>query len=230
MAKRIAIVQSNYIPWKGYFDLIRSVDEFVLFDEAQYTRQDWRNRNKIKTAQGARWLTVPVKGHGQLSQSIAETVVSDANWARTHWQVISHNYHKSPFLARYRDVFESAYLDCTEDRLSRINYRFLKILCGLLEIGTKISWSSQYTLTEGKTARLVSLCLQAGATEYLSGPSARDYIDSDQFAAAGIALRYVDYSGYPVHPQLFPPFDHAVSIIDLLFNTGPDALRYMKVL
>ena len=227
MAKRVAILQSNYIPWKGYFDLIRGVDEFILFDNVQYTRQDWRNRNKIKTPNGTRWLTVPV--HGRFGQTIEETIVSNPIWARTHWQVISHNYRAAPFLSRYREVFEPAYLDCAEDHLSQINLRFLKIICGLLDIQTKISWSTEYTLIEGKTSRLVSLCQQAGATEYLSGPAARDYIEPEQFEAAGIALRYVDYSGYPEYPQLFPPFDHAVTILDLLFNTGPDALRYMKV-
>jgi hypothetical protein len=228
MAKRIAILQSNYIPWKGYFDLIRAVDEFVLFDDVQYTRQDWRNRNRIKTPRGAQWLTVPVKG--KFGQTIAETVVADPQWARQHWRVIADNYRGAPFLARYREAFETTYLDCREEFLTRINHRFLTMICGLLDIRAKISRSADYLLGEGKTQRLVSLCRQAGATEYLSGPAAKDYLQPELFAAAGIGLRYVDYCGYPEYPQLYPPFEHEVSIVDLLFNMGPDALRYLKAL
>jgi hypothetical protein len=228
MAKRIAILQSNYIPWKGYFDLIRAVDEFILFDGVQYTRQDWRNRNRIKTPRGARWLTVPVKG--RFGQTIAETAVGDPDWARKHWRVIEQNYREAPFFARYSEAFETAYLDCREDRLSRINHHFLTIICGFLDIPTQISRSADYHLGEGKTQRLVSLCRQAGATEYLSGPAAKDYLEPGLFAEAGIGLRYVDYHGYPEYPQLFPPFEHEVSMVDLLFNAGPDAPRYLKAL
>jgi hypothetical protein len=228
MAKRIAILQSNYIPWKGYFDLIRAVDEFVLFDDVQYTRQDWRNRNRIKTPRGPQWLTVPVKG--RFGQTIAETVVAGPQWTRQHWRVIADNYREAPFLARYREAFETAYLDCREEFLSRINHRFLTMICGLLDIRTKISRSADYILGEGRTQRLVSLCRQAGATEYLSGPAAKDYLQPELFAAAGIGLRYVDYRGYPEYPQLYPPFEHEVSIVDLLFNTGPDARCYLKAL
>ncbi|MGD0464558.1 MAG: WbqC family protein [Tepidisphaeraceae bacterium] len=230
MAKRIAILQSSYIPWKGYFDLIRAVDEFILFDDVQYTRQDWRNRNIVKTPRGAQWLTVPVKGKGKFGQTIEETLVSDPHWARRHWQVIAHNYRGAPFFAQYRPAFETAYLECREERLSRINHRFLTLICSLLNIRTKISWSRDYVVSEGKTQRLVELCRQAGATEYLSGPAARDYIQPELFAEGGIGLRYVDYDGYPEYPQLFPPFEHKVSVVDLLFNTGPDALRHMKAL
>lgn len=227
MVKSVAIVQSNYIPWKGYFDLIRSVDEFILFDDMQYTRRDWRNRNRIKTSNGPQWLTIPVQVKGKYYQKIKDTEVSDPNWNHRHWHAISHNYAKAPYFADYKDKFEELYL-IQDIWLSKINYHFISSICDILGIGTNITWSMDYQIDEGKTERLVSLCQQAGATHYISGPSARDYIDPTLFNMAGIELEYIDYSGYPEYEQLFPPFEHGVSVIDLLFNTGPDTLKYMK--
>lgn len=226
--KRVAVVQSNYIPWKGYFDLINLVDEFILFDDARYTRRDWRNRNRIKTQHGPAWLTLPVRVKGgYFVQKIKDTVISDPNWNHLHWETIVHSYSKARHFQTFRDQFEELYLGVDSEFLSCINYRFLAAICGMLGIRTKISWSMDYSLVDGKTERLLHLCRQAGATEYVSGPSAKAYLDEQLFRAAGIAVRYIDYAGYPEHGQLFPPFEHAVSIIDLLFNEGPDSTRYM---
>jgi hypothetical protein len=225
--KVVAIVQSNYIPWKGYFDLIASADELILFDDMQYTRRDWRNRNKIKTPQGPQWLTIPVQVKGMYHQRIDATRVADKDWASRHWQSIQHSYARAPHFARYKALFEELYLGQDEAFLSRINYHFLTAICSLLGIPARITWSTDYESSEGKTERLVHLCRQAGATHYLSGPSARDYIDAELFRQAGIVLCFSKYSGYPEYPQLYPPFDHAVSVIDLLFNTGPEAPRYL---
>ncbi|HEX3559061.1 MAG TPA: WbqC family protein [Pyrinomonadaceae bacterium] len=224
----MAIVQSNYIPWKGYFDLINLVDEFILFDDMQYTRRDWRNRNVIKSPNGLTWLTIPVQVKGKYFQKIKDTVISDPEWNRNHWKSIVHGYNKARYFSAYREPFEDLYLGIDESFLSRINYRFLTLICRLLGIETKISWSMDYHLAEGKTERLVDLCKRAGAQEYISGPAAGDYIDESLFRREGIALRYMDYSGYPEYDQLFPPFEHGVSILDLIFNEGPDATRYMK--
>ena len=128
----------------------------------------------------------------------------------------------------YKDVFESLYLNYQGNYLSQINYKFIINICKILGINTKISWSMDYTITEGKTDRLVSLCKQAGATEYISGPSAKEYIDDKLFQQANITLSYIDYSNYPEHHQLFPSFEHSVSIIDLLFNEGYNSTKYMK--
>ena len=228
MSKTVAILQSNYIPWKGYFDMINLVDEFILFDDMQYTRRDWRNRNRIKTPQGPAWLTIPVEVKGRYFQAIKDTVVSDPAWAATHWKSLVHNYSRAPFFRQFSETIEELYISCTETSLSRINHRFLTAICGLLGIETSITWSMDYRLAEGKTERLVDLCVQAKATSYLSGPAARDYIDPALFERAGIELQYADYSGYPEYPQLFPPFEHSVTVLDLLFNTGPDAPRFMK--
>jgi WbqC-like protein family len=227
--KKVAIVQSNYIPWKGYFDLINIVDEFILFDEMQYTRRDWRNRNIIKTAAGLKWLTIPVAVKGNFFQKIKDTTVSDSRWARKHWETIVHNYSKAKHFSLYREVFAELYASCAQEKfLSRINYLFLSAICKILNIDTAISSSEDYVSSDGKTERLVSLCKQAGATTYISGPAARDYLDEALFDRENIALQYMDYSSYPEYGQLSPPFEHRVSIIDLIFNEGPEATNYMK--
>jgi hypothetical protein len=227
--KRVAIVQSNYIPWKGYFDLINSVDEFILFDDAQYTRRDWRNRNKIKTPHGPAWLTIPVAVKGKYLQRIRDTQVEGTSWASDHWRTIVQFYSKAPHFPTYRSVFEGLYLDCQEWSLSQINYRFLSAICGILGISTRISRSMDYSLNEGgKTERLVSLCQQAGARVYVSGPAAKNYIEPELFGEANIELQYFDYGCYPEYHQMYPPFVHDVSIVDLLLNEGPRAREFMK--
>lgn len=226
--KRVAIVQSSYIPWKGYFDLIRSVDEFILFDDTQFTKRDWRSRNRIKTPQGPLWLTVPVQTKGRYLQAIKDTQVSDPGWAESHWKSIATHYARAPHFGAYREALEQLFRGCQAERLSDVNRWFIEGLCGMLGIHTRLTWSMDYDVIPGKTERLVSLCLQAGATEYLSGPAARDYIDPALFDAAGVALSYADYSNYPEYPQLYPPFDHQVSVIDLILSTGPDAMSYMR--
>ncbi len=227
-SKRVAISQSNYIPWKGYFDLINSVDEFILYDDMQFTRRDWRNRNKIKAKDGAQWLTIPVEVKGKYFQKISETHISDPGWGARHLQTIRANYARTPYFRDYAELFSDLYLNCSSLRLSEVNFTFLTAICDLLGIQTRLTWSHDYQLVQGKTERLVDLCRQVGAQHYVSGPSARAYIDDALFQQHGISVSYIDYAGYPEYSQRFPPFDHAVSIIDLLFNTGSDARRYMK--
>lgn len=228
MDKRIAISQSNYIPWKGYFDMLNLVDEFVLYDDVQYTRRDWRNRNRIKTAQGPQWLTIPVQVKGKYFQKICDTVVSEPDWGRTHWRSLEHAYARSPHFADYAPVFRSLYDQSPGDNLSAINRAWIERINGLLGITTRLSWSSDYRLEEDRNRRLISICKQAGASDYYSGPAARCYLDESAFAAEGIRVHWMDYGGYPEYPQLHPPFDHSVSVLDLLFSVGPDAPRYLK--
>ncbi|MFA7381833.1 MAG: WbqC family protein [Desulfurivibrionaceae bacterium] len=225
--KKIAILQSNYIPWKGYFDLIGSVDEFVLYDDMQYTKNDWRNRNLIKTPNGPAWLTIPVRQE-TLSQTIRETRIANPLWHKQHWKTISQNYAKAAHFKEYKDFFAELYLGATEVYLSEINRKFLLAINGLLGITTTIRCSSEFVLAPGKSERLLALCRELGATSYLSGPAARDYLDTALFASAGISVEWMDYSGYPEYPQLFPPFAHGVSIVDLLFNEGANAPKFMK--
>jgi hypothetical protein len=227
MSKKIAVVQSNYIPWRGYFDLINSVDEFILYDDVQYTRRDWRNRNTIKSAGGLIWLTIPVEVKGKYSQKIKDTVVTDSKWARDHWRSIVHSYSKAKCFSKYCDLFEDLYLRADDKLLSHINYRFIAAICRILGIRTTVSWSMDYDLIGDKTERLVNLCRQAGATRYLSGPTAKAYLEEELFSRQGIEVSYMDYSGYGEYQQLYPPFELHVSIIDLIFNEGPDASKFM---
>jgi WbqC-like protein family len=228
MSKTVAIVQSNYIPWRGYFDLINAVDEFILYDDVQYTIRDWRNRNIIKTATGAKWLTIPVEVKGKYLQKIKDTVISDPAWAKKHWASIVHSYSKAPYFSAYRELFEELYLRIDEKLLSQVNHRFITAICRTLGIPTTISWSMDYEMVGDKSERLLSLCQQAGATSYLSGPAAKVYLDEGLFTNAGIAVSYMDYSGYRDYAQLYPPFESKVSVIDLIFNEGPAAPGFMK--
>ena len=223
MIKKVAILQSNYIPWKGYFDLIQQVDEFILFDEVQYTRRDWRNRNKIKTPHGLLWLTIPVEVKGKYFQKIRDTRINLPGWNILHWQTIQQNYTHAKYFNEYRGFFERLYQTATQSLLSEVNYHFLTAICELLGVQTRITSSMEYGIIDGKTERLVDLCQKAGATAYLSGPAAKSYIDPGLFTNAGINLEYMDYSNYPEYQQLHQPFEHGVSIVDLIFNTGPNA-------
>lgn len=227
--KKVAILQSNYIPWKGYFDMIGLVDEFILYDDMQYTRRDWRNRNKIKSQNGLAWLTVPVEVKGKYFQKINETLISEPNWAKDHWATIKQFYSKAKHFKDYKDQFEAFYLNTDERLLSLVNFQLITMINELLGIDTKISWSSDYTLVDGKTERLLSLVQQAGGTEYISGPAAKDYIVDSFFADANIKLSWMDYSGYEEYTQLYPPFEHGVTVLDLLFNEGPNARTFMKI-
>jgi len=226
--KCVAIVQSSYIPWKGYFDLIRAADEFILLDDVQFTKRDWRSRNRIKTKDGLCWLTIPVHSKGLYQQRIMDTTISDPAWAERHWQTIQGAYARAPFFDDYAPRLRDVYSRPPSDRLSDVNRSLIEALCQMLGITTPITWSSEYHPSEGRNERLVDLCVKAGATDYLSGPSARGYLDEAAFASAGVTAHFVDYSGYREYPQLYPPFEHAVSVLDLLFSTGPGAGDYLK--
>lgn len=226
--KKIAILQSNYIPWKGYFDLIAAVDEFIVYDEMQYTKNDWRNRNKVKSKNGIEWLTIPVKVDS-ISQKIDETKVFDKKWFKKHQATLQTNYAKANCFNEIKNFIFGLYEEAeSKEKLSEINQIFIKGICDFLDIKTKISLSTDYNLIEGKTERLVDLCKQTNATNYLSGPSARDYIDESLFKEKNIILEWMDYAGYKEYNQLNPPFEHGVSILDLIFNEGKNARNFLK--
>ena len=230
MSKIIAILQSNYIPWKGYFDLINSVDEFIIYDDVQYTLDDWRNRNKIKTKQGVQWITIPVSKKGRLRMKISEVKVADVRWARKHWQTLSNAYARASHFREYADLFMEVYLHRASklEYLSEINFLFITEINRLLDIRTRIRPSSEFDLGEGKTRRLLNICKQTGASAYLSGPAAKDYLDEDVFHQEGISIEWMNYDNYPVYKQIHQPFEHGVTILDLIFNEGPESKKYLK--
>lgn len=227
-SKKIAILQSNYIPWKGYFDIINSVDEFVIYDEVQYTKNDWRNRNLIKSKDGMIWLTIPVLVKGNFYQKIKDTQIADKNWPLRHWKTICMCYANAPFFKTYRNIFEELYFNINSKFLSEINLNFIEVVNKIIDIRTKISSSTDYEIGTGKTEKLIRICKQAGATEYISGPAAKAYIDENLFITNNVKLTYFSYEGYDEYDQLFPPFKHSVSVIDLILNKGPDSNKYLK--
>lgn len=225
MPKRVAILQSNYIPWKGYFDIIHDVDEFVFLDDVQYTTRDWRNRNRIKTAQGMVWLTIPVGA--SVRRRICDVVLPSDSWARSHWRRIEASYQTAPFFQSLRPTLEEIYLGRSWKFLSDLNQHLIRTIANLLGIDTRFRDSREFTKSGRKQEGLIEILQQTGGDFYLSGPAARDYVEPEHFAAAGIDFQWKSYEGYPEYPQLFPPFVHEVSILDLLFHTGPDASHYI---
>jgi hypothetical protein len=223
---KVVVLQSNYLPWKGYFDLIHDAEMFVFYDDLQYTKNDWRNRNKFKTPKGCEWITIPA-GSSQ-SRLICEVTLNDPSWQKQHWNLIHQHYGKSPYFKMYAPFFEDFFLSTPRTSLSELNQHLIRhISAEFLGIGTKFVDSRDYNLSGHKLDRLVELVCKVGATTYISGPAAKDYIEPERFREQGIDLVWKDYSGYPGYPQSHPPFDHAVSIIDLLFCTGPNAPWYI---
>ena len=221
---KVAVIQSNYIPWKGYFDIIHEVDTFVFIDDVQMTKRDWRSRNKIKTPNGTAWLTVPVKGGRD--QLIYETEIVQDGWQKQHSKSLHINYGRAPFFRDYEYLLHWLYGE-THINLSEFNRQTTSLICDILGIETQLLCSMDLAADGTKDDRLIKICQELESTAYLSGPSARDYIAEEKFQEAGIELEYKDYSGYPEYPQSFLPFEHQVSILDLLFNCGPEAPYYI---
>lgn len=226
---KVAVIQSNYIPWKGYFDIIHDVDLFVFYDDVQYTKNDWRNRNKIKTPMGVKWLTIPVGT--DLNRLICEVELTNPVWHKKHWRMIEHCYSKSPFFYLYKELFRHVYLGRKWESLSELNQYLIKhIAVECLNIKTEFHDSREYDIlgtNANANHRLLKLLQSLKADTYVSGPAARKYIDEKVFTQAGIKLVYKDYSNYPEYLQLYPPFEHNVSIVDLLFSCGSDSPCYI---
>ena len=219
--KTVAVLQSNYIPWKGYFDLIHDVDEFIFYDDVQFTKNDWRNRNRVKTAQGTQWLTVPV---GQsLDRLICEVELPSPSWQLKHWKTLEQNYRKAAHYEEIAERLQPFYLEQEWRTLSELNTALIRFIAeDLLEIKTQFTDSRKFELIGAKQERLLSLLKQAEATHYISGPAAKAYIQPEAFEELEIDLAYKDYSGYPEYPQPHPPFEHGVTILDLLFSVGQE--------
>ncbi len=225
---RICIIQSCYIPWKGFFDLIGRCDEYVIFDRAQYAKRHWHNRNRIKTANGVEWLTIPVVTKSRFEQPIDEVEI-EKPWADKHWRSLELAYRRAPFFGALAPTVKGWYeLASKERRLTDVNEIFLRGIAGLLGLKTRITRDDTYPAVGNQTERLLTIAKAAGADRYLSGPSAREYLDESMFTSAGIAPEWMSYDGYPEYDQLYGHFEHAVTVLDLLFNCGTNASRYLK--
>lgn len=223
---RVAISQSNYIPWKGYFDLIHDVDLFVFYDDVQYTVRDWRNRNVIKTPNGLFWLSVPVGANR--NRLINQVEIVSQEWQQNNWKTISQYYKKAKYFYCYKEFFEEAYLHRKWNHLSELNQFLIQnIAIEYLQIKTIFANSTDFSKVGEKQAAIISLLKSIDASSYVSGPAAKAYIDVEVFQKSGIELIWKDYSGYPEYFQFYPPFRHGVSILDLLFHEGPNASYYI---
>lgn len=223
---RVGIIQSNYLPWRGYFDFIDDVDLFVIHDDLQFTKGDWRNRNRIKTAAGTRWITVPVH-YGHTAQLICETAIDySRNWQRDHRNAIAASLARAPHLHDVWDLLQPAW-DARHETISDLNVALLAAVNRYLGIATPLRMSAEFGARGTKTGRLIELLTAVGATTYVSGPSARGYLEKRRFAEAGIRLEYKEYC-YPPYPQQWGAFDGAVSIVDTIANCGPDSARILK--
>lgn len=225
--KKVAIVQSNYIPWKGYFDLMNYVDEFIIYDDVQYTRRDWRNRNKIKTRDGVKWLSVPVKSKGKYDQLIMETEIHGSDWALHHWQLLEQNYRNAPYFSLYSDEIEQL-LRTPFVLLRDLNVTFIEYIRASMGINTTISQSTDYASHGAKTDRLLSICKSCNADVYVSGPTAKNYLDEEKFKASNKKVEWFSYEGYPQYKQLWGSFEHRVSVLDLLFNCGQQSRQLLE--
>lgn len=226
---KCVILQPSYIPWRGFFHQIQKCDVFVFYDDVQYDKGGWRNRNRIKTQSGPKWLTIPVITKGALSQGqLLRDIRTDENqkWQRRHWQTLMQSYAKAPFLTEVAPHLEQAYLEPAPN-LVDFTIRTTILLSNMLGIGDRQFLRSSDLKAEGqKTNRIISIIEQLGASHYISGPAAKAYLDIDKLSEHKITLEYMDYN-YPEYEQLYPPFEGKVSIVDLLFMMGPDSPKYI---
>lgn len=219
------MIQSNYIPWRGYFDFIDDCDLFIFYDDVKYTHKDWRNRNRIKTHAGVIWLSVPVIHN-------LETMIDNAaidysgRWIDKHARSLTLAYQKAPFFRDYAPLF----LDILASKprtVSQLNVTIIKWVMSILGIRTETKMSSAIGVTGDKFERPLAILKAIGATSYLSGPTARPYTDHARFREAGVGLEYKTYD-YPEYPQLHGAFEMHVTVLDLLFNCGPESRRFLK--
>jgi hypothetical protein len=226
MMKKLAVLQSNYIPWKGYFDIIHEVDQFVFYDDVQFTKNDWRNRNKILTKQGVQWISVPV-GSSE-NRLIAEVTMANTLWQRKHFDTLVCAYGRAPYFKQYRPFFEHVFLEREWGYLYELNrYLITEIAGRFLKVKTAFADSRDYPAEGKKKERLLNLIRACDADIYISGPAAKDYLSESDFAGEKASLVWKDYSGYPEYPHISAQFSHNVSIVDLLFHVGDEAPYYI---
>jgi hypothetical protein len=220
----VVVLQPGYIPWLGFFDQVRRSDVFIYYDDVQFDKNGWRNRNRIKTLKGPQWLTVPVRQTGRMGQRICEVEIEHTKkWPQRHLRTIRESYAQASFLRLYYE--ELAEILQREWRLlAELDIAVVALMCRWLGLERRVVRSSELNIAGGKSDRLINLCRYAGAERYLSGNSARDYLDTSLFAAANIAVEWQDYV-HPSYPQLHGTFLPFMSTLDLLFNVGPGSLE-----
>jgi len=224
--KKVAVIQPNYIPWKGYFDIIHDVDTFIFYDDVQYTKNDWRNRNIIRGPTGTFWLTIPIP-KSSVNLMINQVQIVDSRWQKKHLMALKAGYSNSQYFDEQFELINSIYDEMTWSNLSSLDEYCITTISKILGMKVEFLKSSDFILKGDKKNRLMDLLQQVGADEYVSGPLGRGYLEEKQFESEGIKLIYKQYS-YPEYHQLWDgAFNHNVSILDLLFNTGKEAPYYI---
>lgn len=221
----IAIHQPQYLPWLGYIEKIDRADVFVILDNVQYKKNEWQNRNRIKTAQGWQWITVPVLY--RFPEKINEVRINNkTSWRRKHLQALISNYAKSPYFTKHKEHFEDMY-GRNRERLVDINTDCIKYLANAFGIKTRIVMASEMKLREDPTERLIDICKNLNGNVYLAGRDGAKYMDLDKFDKEGIEIVFQDYK-HPVYNQLYGEFKAYMSSIDLLFNHGDDSIEILR--
>ncbi|MDD5509200.1 MAG: WbqC family protein [Dehalococcoidales bacterium] len=222
---RSVVLQPTYLPWMGYFGMVDAADIFVFYNDVQFSPQSWQQRNRIKTSQGWIWLSVPVVR--QFGSKINGTRINNStDWNKKHWESIKQSYTKAPFFEQWAPIFKEVY-DNEWEYLADLNVTLIQKIAKALGLETKFAVSSDLEIGGVKTERLVNTLQKIGADEYVSGPGAKDYIDVDSLREKGIKLYWYEYQ-HPVYPQIRGEFVPYLSVIDLLFNTGAEAVRYIR--
>jgi len=222
---RVVVLQPTYLPWMGYFGMIDVADTFVFYDDVQFSVQSWQQRNKIKTSQGWMWLTVPIMRH--FGSRIKDTRINNStSWSKKHWESISQNYSKAPFLEKYAAVFKEVY-ENEQEYLVHLNITLIKRITEILGLKTKFIVASDLNVDGVKTERLLNMLKKVGASDYISGPGAKVYVEVNSLKENNIKLYWYEYQ-HPVYPQKGGDFMPYLSVIDLLFNVGDEALSYIR--
>ena len=223
---KLGIIQPNYIPWRGYFDFIAQCDYFLFLTDVQYTKRDWRNRNLIRTGPNAvNWLTVPTWNDSRGTPINSVQISYREPWQQSHLNRFAEHYHLAPFYQEARQILENSFEPGFE-RLASLTVDLTCHICRYLGITTRMGASTCLHSEGAKSEKLVNLCRMLGADTYLSGPRAKDYLDIDLFSRYNIRVEWMDYQGYPEYHQQYPGFDGAVTVLDVIANTGPQAAYY----
>lgn len=227
MRPTVVVLQPGYLPWLGFFDQMRRADVFVYYDDVQYDKHGWRNRNRIKTQTGAQWLTVPVRHSGLGFPKILDVEIdTGAAWARKHVSTLRQAYAKAPFVSVYMPALEELLMRRWE-RLVDLDVAVADWIAGALGLSPAIERSSRLGIDGERSDRLVRICERFGAGTYLSGNAAQDYLDVALFERQGIAVEWQNFA-HPVYPQLHGGFVSHLSALDLLLNCGPASIDVLR--
>lgn len=228
---KLAAIQSSFIPWRGYFNLIRTVDKFIFYENTQYTRRDWRNRNKIKTSNGVAWITVPIQSKGNYETKLCDIKLSETPWRKKQLSLIQHAYKKTPFFDDIYPIISEVIEDNSVNGLSDLNIALIKNICRYLGFKTEFIIDTdlidQTFINLSKTEKLLYFCQVTNSKQYFTGPSAANYMETSILTNAKVDVIFFEYQQAKFYDQLWGKFEKDLSILDLLFNLGDDTPDFL---